>query len=77
MRGEFDFFGVYLPPLLPAGLIAWGITVLLVRALNRVGFYRFVWHRPLANVALYVLVLGGTVFGLAALMPTLRAMLSI
>jgi hypothetical protein len=29
----------------------------------------------LANVAIYVLVLGGTVFGLAALMPTLRAML--
>jgi hypothetical protein len=69
MRGEFDLFGVYLPLLLPAGLLAWGLTNLLIRVLNRTGFYRFVWHRPLANVALYVLVLGGTVFGLAALLP--------
>jgi hypothetical protein len=77
MRGEFDLFGVYLPPLLPAGLIAWGLTVLLIRALNRIGFYRFVWHRPLANVALFVLMLGGTVFGLAAIAPALRAILPI
>jgi hypothetical protein len=77
MRGEFDLFGVYLPPLLPAGLIAWGLTVLLIRALNRIGFYRLVWHRPLANVALFALMLGGTVFGLAAIAPTLRAILPI
>ncbi len=77
MRGEFDWFGVYLPPLLPAGLLAWALTVLLSRALNRIGFYRYVWHRPLANVALYVLVLGGTVFGLSAIMPALRGILPI
>jgi hypothetical protein len=69
LRGEFDLFGVYLPPLLPAGLLAWGLTVLIIRVLNRIGFYRLVWHRPLANVALYVLVLGATVFGLQAILP--------
>jgi hypothetical protein len=69
VRGEFELFGVYLPPLLPAGLLAWALTILLIRALNRIGFYRHVWHRPLANVAVYVLVLGATVFGLAALLP--------
>jgi len=70
MRGEFDAFGVYLPPLLPAGLLAWVLTIVIIRALNRIGFYRVVWHRPLANVALYVLMLGATIFGLAALLPT-------
>jgi hypothetical protein len=77
MRGEFDLFGVYLPPLLPAGLFAWLVTALLIRALNRLGFYRFVWHRPLANVAIFVLVLGFTVLGLGPLLPTLRALLPI
>jgi hypothetical protein len=75
MRGEFDVFGVYLPPLLPAAALAWLLTVLLSHALNRVGFYRFVWHRPLANLALYVVVLGATVLGLAAILPSLRGML--
>jgi hypothetical protein len=72
MRGEFDLLGVYLPPLLPAIAVAWGLTALLTRGLNAVGFYRFVWHRPMANLALFVLVLGGTVFGLDAVLAGLR-----
>ena len=70
MRGEFDAFGVYLPPLLPAGIFAWIATGLLIHVLNHLGFYRMVWHRPLVNVALYVLVLGATIFGMAAFLPT-------
>ena len=69
MRGEFDLFGVYLPPLLPAVMGAWLLTALVIRVLNGAGFYRMVWHRPLFNLALYVLVLGGTILGLGALFP--------
>jgi hypothetical protein len=75
MRGEFDLFGVYLPPLLPAIAVAWVLTALLLRGLNAIGFYRVVWHRPLVSLALFVLVLGGTVFGLDAVLPSLRAIL--
>ncbi len=75
MRGEFDLCGVYLPPLLPAIAVAWVLTALLLRGLNAVGFYRLVWHRPLVNLALFVLVLGGTVFGLDAALPALRGVL--
>jgi hypothetical protein len=75
MRGEFDLFGVYLPPLLLAILVAWPLTVALVRVLNRAGFYRFVWHRPMVNLALFVLVLGGTVFSLGAIVAGLRGVL--
>jgi hypothetical protein len=70
MRGEFDLFGVYVPPLLPAMLAAFALTAVLIRVLNRLGFYRIVWHRPLANLALYVMVLGGLVFGLRSVLPT-------
>lgn len=56
------FFGFYLPPFLVwavAALIVFGVLRWL---LNRIGFYRFVWHRSLFNLALYVLILGGAVF---------------
>jgi hypothetical protein len=75
MRGEFNLFGIYLPPLMLAGIIAWPVTLLLYRALNRIGFYRFVWHRPMVNLALFVMVLGAAVFGLSAIMPSVRGIL--
>jgi hypothetical protein len=75
MRGEFDFFGIYLPPLMPAIVIAWPLTMILSRGLNSAGFYRIVWHRPMINLALFVLVLGGTVFGLTIILPALRWLL--
>jgi hypothetical protein len=75
MRGEFDLCGVYLPQLLPAIAVAWVLTALLFRGLDAIGFYRFVWHRPIVHLALFVLVLGGTVFGLAAVLPSLRGVL--
>lgn len=58
----FELIGFYLPPFL-----IWACAALVVFAglrwvLNRIGFYRFVWHRSLFNLALYVLILGGAVF---------------
>jgi hypothetical protein len=39
------------------------IPFVIVRwLLERFGLYRFVWHRPLFNLALYVLLMGGLVF---------------
>jgi hypothetical protein len=76
MRGEIDLFGIYLPPLVLAAVIAWPVTLLLFHALNRIGFYRLVWHRPMVNLALFVLVLGATIFGLNALVPNLRGLLA-
>jgi hypothetical protein len=54
----FEAFGFYLPPLLVWGsgaVVPWIIARWL---LERIGFYRFVWHRSLFNLALYVLVAG-------------------
>jgi uncharacterized protein DUF1656 len=57
-----EFFGFYLPP-----FVLWaGASVVPFVALRwlleRFGLYRFVWHRPLFNLALYVLLVGGVVF---------------
>jgi hypothetical protein len=57
--GEVDIFGILFPPL----LIWLGIAVLANAGfrwlLNRLGLYRFVWHRPLFDLALLVILLGG------------------
>jgi Protein of unknown function (DUF1656) len=57
-----EFLGFYLPPLL-LWIAAATIPFFVLRGLlERSGFYRFVWHRSLFNLALYVLMVGGTVF---------------
>ena len=61
MIGEINIYGVFVPPLLLWVAAALPLTALLRRGLARFGFYRFVWHRPLFDFALLVVVLGGVV----------------
>ena len=57
-----EFLGFYLPPLtlwaggalIPFAVLRWTV--------QQFGLYRFVWHRSLFNLALYVLLMGGVVF---------------
>jgi hypothetical protein len=53
--------GFYLPSLTIWVALAAVPSVLLQRGLERFGLYRFVWHRSLFNLALYVLLVGGVV----------------
>ena len=53
--------GVLFPALLAWTAIAVLVTALLRRALAATGFYRLVWHRPLFDLALGIIVLGATV----------------
>ena len=61
MNNELNLYGVFVPALFVWMLIAFGITVPLRWALARSGFYRFVWHRPLFDLALYVVLVGAVV----------------
>ena len=61
MIKEISLGGVYVPPmvgyLLGTALVWW-----LVRyAIGQLGLYRFVWHPPLFNAALYVILLSAFV----------------
>ncbi|MBV2207493.1 MAG: DUF1656 domain-containing protein [Pseudomonas sp.] len=58
MTGHLNVYGVYVPVLLVAMLAAYGVKSVFAAALRRLGFYRWVWHSPLFNLALYILVLG-------------------
>jgi hypothetical protein len=55
---EFDLYGVFVPPLLVCLAVALQAAAVLRRLLERVGFYRLVWHRPLFDLSLLVLVVG-------------------
>ena len=61
MIHEIDLFGVFVPDLLVWVVLAYGLAMLSRRILGRIGFYRLVWHRPLFDAAVYMLILGGTV----------------
>ncbi len=57
MIGEISLGGVFVPSLLIWALVAFVLNVVLRRVLYAVGFYRLVWHRPLFDAALFVILL--------------------
>ncbi|HTC07636.1 MAG TPA: DUF1656 domain-containing protein [Acetobacteraceae bacterium] len=61
MIGEFDINGVFIPALLVWGLVSLALTAMLRTALLRVGFYRLVWHRPLVDLSLLIIILAAVV----------------
>jgi protein AaeX len=58
MEQEINIFGVYISPF--AVVLGLGLLVFLpVRAcLDRLQFDKYVWHRPLADACIYVIVVG-------------------
>jgi hypothetical protein len=60
VRQEVDLYGVFVPSLLVCAVLAYAVTAILTRLLARTGFYRLVWHRALFDMALFVIVWGGT-----------------
>jgi len=62
MIGEFDIYGVLIPALLVWLVVAYGLYVAVRTVLSAAGVYRFIWHRPLFDLALYVVLLGAIVF---------------
>lgn len=58
MIAEFDIYGVFVPALLVFAVVAFLLVFVLRIVLDAVGFYRFVWHRPLFDLALGIIMLG-------------------
>lgn len=56
MTGEIAVAGIYIHPLLIAAALAFVVAEVGGWALARAGFYRFVWHRGLFDVALTVIL---------------------
>ncbi len=58
---EFNVYGVLVPATLVWMLAAFAVTAGVRMVFDRLGLYRFVWHRSLFNFSLYILVLGAMV----------------
>ncbi len=61
MIGEVVLGGVYVPALLVLGTAALALTGAVTWLLNLAGGYRLVVYRPLADIAIFVLILGALV----------------
>jgi Protein of unknown function (DUF1656) len=57
MIGETEFHGVFIPNLLILAAGAFLVNLALRAILQRLHFYRFVWHAGLFDTALYLVVL--------------------
>ncbi len=58
MWRETNLFGIYLPPLLVYVVTALGLHVLLRLLLVRLGFFTWTWNPPLAEMSIYLCILG-------------------
>lgn len=59
MIGDASLYGVYIPWLLLLCAAGVGLSWALRRLLATIGFYRWVWHPALFDLALYALVVWG------------------
>jgi len=55
--GEVDIYGVFVPPLLLMVIAAMPLAAGVRLVLARLGAYRFVWHRPLFDLSVFVVIL--------------------
>jgi hypothetical protein len=62
MRYEIDIYGVLVPALLLWLVVAYALSAVLRRLMQRFGLYRLVWHRALFDFALFVCLLGVVVY---------------
>ena len=69
MIGEFDIYGVYVPAFAIYAAIALLFQMAIMRLLDARGFYRFVWHRALFDLTIYVIVLGVVTAAGANILP--------
>jgi hypothetical protein len=61
MLREIDLFGGLAPSLLLYFLAAIVLFLVIDQILSLIGFYRLVWHPPLARLALFVCLFSGLV----------------
>ncbi|MDK2857811.1 MAG: hypothetical protein PWQ29_798 [Verrucomicrobiota bacterium] len=57
MKPVINLYGIYIPTLAVLAVTAFVLTTVVERLLVRFDFYRFVWHRPLFNTAMYLIIL--------------------
>ena len=62
MRYVIDIYGVLVPALLLWIIVAYVLSALLRRLMQRFDLYRLVWHRALFDFAIFVCLLNVVVY---------------
>jgi len=62
MRYVIDIYGVLVPALLLWIIVAYILSAILRRLMQRFDLYRLVWHRALFDFAIFVCLLGVVVY---------------
>ena len=62
MRYVIDIYGVLVPALLLWIIVAYVLSAILRRLMQRFDLYRLVWHHALFDFAIFVCLLGGVVY---------------
>ena len=58
MIGEINIYGVLFPPLLIWFAFALVMSTFIRRGISELGLYRFIWHRPLFDICLLIILTG-------------------
>lgn len=58
MIRQYDFWGIYLHPYMLALMLSFLATRPVALLLNRLNFYRHVWHFGLFDTALFIILYG-------------------
>jgi hypothetical protein len=69
---EFDIYGVFVPARLVFAVVAFLLVLALRAVLAGIGFYRFVWHRPLFDLSLGIILFGAVVAFSGSILDFLR-----
>lgn len=70
MISDINLSGVFLPALLVWAGLALLLTLLVRTALHRFGFYRWVWHSAVFDIAVFIILLGGVITLASAWAPS-------
>ncbi|MBC7751505.1 MAG: DUF1656 domain-containing protein [Candidatus Saccharibacteria bacterium] len=76
MIAEVNIFGVYVSAALFAAAIAAVFHILIRRFLQSIGFYRFVFHQNLFDVALFIILWGVMTLSMSTFATSLSTVLS-
>src|SRR3546814_18733708 len=69
MIGEINIAGVFFSPLILCLLAAFFARLIISKMLWSAGFYKVVWHRPLFDMSLFLILVGAAFFLLRVIAP--------
>ncbi len=61
MNEEISLFGIFVPSILVCSIAAYMAMVVVARGLSAAGVYRYIWHKSLFNLSIFVCLLGASV----------------